>query len=1193
MKEVIERILNGQYVDDERGITVFDANLEWELKSGETKEGQFVIAASGDCLIEGTVVSSDPRLELSLEQFQGKQILVEYLFHGEYLEAGDEVQGAIYILSDRGELSIPFHAHVSEGAMDSSIGPVKNLFHFANLAKTNWGEALRLFYSPAFRQVFHANDKRFDTDYLGLCAYQMHSQNMEEFLIHVNKKQKVEYSVSAEKVEYEVLFAKSAGQLTEREILVHRNGWGYTNIQVEAQGEFIVLAKTSLSEDDFVGNSARFTFFLDVSACKEGRNQGRLLFLDTYTVLEVPVIVTVGERDLLSRTRMEQKRGLVKLCKLYQSFRMKKSNLSGWLKESNKMVDSIIALDERDMRFRLFKAQLLITEGRANEAGWILKHVASGLEQAEETREIIEQKVYYLYLQTLLEKDASYVEEVVYKLRQAYRQYPEDWRIGWLLLYLDQALTENPDKKLEFLERMYQRGCTSFVVYLETLLLFHQTPTFLRKLDSFELQVLYYGMKNQALNKELVEQVMYLASKSPKYHPVLYRIMRLMMKEYRDSRTLQIVCTMLITAGLYGPEYLHWYEAAIKEKCRITNLYEYYLLSVPMEQKVNLPKAVLMYFSYQNSLGPEQSAFLYRYIVERKEELQDIYETYYVKIQQFVIAQLLKKKISFDLAYLYEKFVTEDVLNEEILHSLAELAFAYELQVQDKQLQKVVVYQPMLLKPVEYPILSGKCTVCLYGEDSSIVFEDAKGNRFISSVSYTKKRFFGAGKYLPKLKELDDGIALDVYFARNNREASIKGKVEALRSKRVFLNTQVDNRLRAKEALRLLEYLYDADLMEQLDGLLSMMKDLPLQKTERTEVIKYLVLRMQYDKTRELLERYGVEAAEIPTLLRFLSGVIASEEMERQRDEVILAACSYVLKNGKYNQAVLEYLGQFYIGPIKGLRDLYHANRTFGVNNYRVAERILVQLLYTRAYLGERNEIFQYYVAQGAGERLEKAYLAQTAYDYFVKNRIEADFIFREIFDLYGRGEELPIICKTAFLRYCSELQTEEQKSYRGCMKEWFEEHLQSRLRFAFMKNLPMESDRGELEDKTIIEYRTAPGTRAKIYYVIVDDRKENGDYRSEFMREVYPGLFVKEFVLFYGESLQYYIMEETDGNSNLTESATIQSGDLDLNRGTTRYELINDILMSRSLQDYDTLDQSLEDYLVKDYFNENLFIRK
>ena len=52
MKEVIERILNGQYVDDERGITVFDANLEWELKSGETKEGQFVIAASGDCLIE-------------------------------------------------------------------------------------------------------------------------------------------------------------------------------------------------------------------------------------------------------------------------------------------------------------------------------------------------------------------------------------------------------------------------------------------------------------------------------------------------------------------------------------------------------------------------------------------------------------------------------------------------------------------------------------------------------------------------------------------------------------------------------------------------------------------------------------------------------------------------------------------------------------------------------------------------------------------------------------------------------------------------------------------------------------------------------------------------------------------------------------------------------------------------------------
>ena len=137
MKEVIERILNGQYVDEERGITVFDANLEWELKSGETKEGQFVIAASGDCLVEGTVVSSDPRLELSLEQFQGKQIPVDYIFHGENLEYGDEVQGSIHILSDKGELSIPFQARVSEGAMDSSIGPIKNLFHFVGKQHTD------------------------------------------------------------------------------------------------------------------------------------------------------------------------------------------------------------------------------------------------------------------------------------------------------------------------------------------------------------------------------------------------------------------------------------------------------------------------------------------------------------------------------------------------------------------------------------------------------------------------------------------------------------------------------------------------------------------------------------------------------------------------------------------------------------------------------------------------------------------------------------------------------------------------------------------------------------------------------------------------------------------------------------------------------------------------------------------------
>ena len=46
----------------------------------------------------------------------------------------------------------------------------------------------------------------------------------------------------------------------------------------------------------------------------------------------------------------------------------------------------------------------------------------------------------------------------------------------------------------------------------------------------------------------------------------------------------------------------------------------------------------------------------------------------------------------------------------------------------------------------------------------------------------------------------------------------------------------------------------------------------------------------------------------------------------------------------------------------------------------------------------------------------------------------------------------------------------------------------------------------------------------------------ENGqaeDYLSEYMQEVYSGVFFKEFVLFFGENIQYYIWKNPQTENN------------------------------------------------------------
>ena len=73
-------------------------------------------------------------------------------------------------------------------------------------------------------------------------------------------------------------------------------------------------------------------------------------------------------------------------------------------------------------------------------------------------------------------------------------------------------------------------------------------------------------------------------------------------------------------------------------------------------------------------------------------------------------------------------------------------------------------------------------------------------------------------------------------------------------------------------------------------------------------------------------------------------------------------------------------------------------------------------------------------------------------------------------------------------------------------------------------------------------------------------------------MRDVYGGVCTKEFVLFFGETLQYYVTEEADGEEQLTESDSVQKSEMDYVRQESRFDKINDVIISRTMEDYESL---------------------
>ena len=1188
MQEIIDRILGGNF-DYENGSLEFSCSkIEISLSQGTAYEGSFHILSASDGYVKGSVLSDHLRMECMTDQFTGSDAEIFYCFHGENLAEGDVVKGAFSVVSNRGEYNLPFVVTVEHGVLNSSIGPIRNLFHFANLAKSNWKEAVRLFYDPELIRLFQGNDAHFYDNYRILSAYDGNEQNVEEFLICINKKQQLEFLTEEKELVKKLPRSGDNYGVTENTLTIVRNGWGYTRLQVECEGEFVFTEKEIISDDDFLGNRCRLPVYIDSSLCRPGKNFGRIYIYNAYTSLEIPVMVQLGDGAVARHVDHSHMQCISQMMKYYQEFRLKKIGTGTWLSETGKLVERMVTMDEKDVSARLFQAQLLITEERYNEAGWILDHTADMLEAQNATGG--ELWAYYLYLTTLIHRDPQYTLQMAEQVEQIYRYDRTCWRVAWLLLYLSEEYNRSTSGKWMFLEKQYRYGCNSPVIYLEALALLNGNPALLRKLNGFELQVLNFGVRQNAVNDSLVEQLLYLSGRVREYSPLLCRILRNLYEKKNDVRILQEVCSLLIKGSKTGADAFLWYQRGVESHLRITNLYEYYMASIDMEAIQELPKVILMYFSFQSNLDYEHSAFLYAYLLRHRKEYEELYQHYEPRMERFVIDQIQKQHINRHLAALYQEFLSPAIVTEMMAKPLSRLLFAHLVRVEDARMRKVIVSQPGNLTLSETALQNGIAWVAVYGNEYTIAFEDAYGNRFLKNVEYTLEKLLVPGKYLRLLEHyVPDTAELDLYFMENGRTEEGISSTKIMRMARLAGNAAVEQKLRNTISVQLVQAYFDADNMQALDEYLQEISGEALSEEQREIILRFLVLRGNYEKAYEWIGHYTPYFVDAKILLRLTDGVIS--QALHDGETVLYAAALTVFRKGKYNGQILEYLVRYAAGTTKELRDIWKTARSFEIDCYGLSEKILLQMLFSGAFVGERLDIFRYYVSQGARQEIEEAVLVQSSYDYFCREKITEEFIFREIRSCYLRGEETQRICKLAYLKFYAENKDKMEREDEPLIQEFLQEMMKEHIHLNFFREykdcLPQLQ---EMKDKTIVEYHTRGGVRARIHYVMLHENGQAEDYLSEYMQEVYSGVFFKEFVLFFGENLQYYIMEESEKEEQLTESGSLQRSDIMNESPDSKYEIINDMMISMTLQDDTTLDHLIEEYYRREYLDHRLF---
>ncbi|MCM1414600.1 MAG: DUF5717 family protein, partial [bacterium] len=737
---VVDEILDGKFHVEDGPLTFSCPRVELSLSAGSVCEGSFFVYGPEGLVTEGRVQASDLRMECVTERFGGSEDEIFYRFDAVGMEAGEAVSGSFHLISNRGEYYLPFQVQIESGEIDSSLGEIRNLFHFTNLARSSFEEAVKLFYSPAFGRVFSGHDRQYYAAYKGLSSTPGNVHNVEEFLLEINKKKPMEYIPEESEIRIE-----DPVEDMRYAFVVNRNGWGYTKLLIRTEGDFLRTEEETADDVSFLGNVYRLYYHIDTERLHDGCNFGAILLGRENGEIRIPVTVVRQRQDgRHAAFRREKKQLTVQLMTYYQAHRLKKIGKDTWLAETRKLLERMEQLDGKDVAVKLFQSQMLLSGERDNEAKWQIEKLKGAAEAERERNPAV--WCYYLYLTTLVKNDDAYVDEVAEKVRRLYERRRGDWRIAWLLLYLSEEYTESPARRWLFLEELFAGRCTSPLIYLEAWNVVAMNPAMLRKLDRFEEEILTYAVKNKLMQEDVLLQVVYLAGQKRSYSERVVRILQGCYEQLPHREALHEICTQLIKGSRFGEACFPWYRAGVEENLRITRLYESYMMSLPADFDGELPQMVLMYFAYRSDLPWETTARLYAYVYRRRDTLVDIYVNYMASMERFVVEQIRRGRINRDLAYLYSRLIELPMIDEESAKALVSLLFMREVRTDNRQAKEALLAYPCRADIKHYPLTDGRAFVPVYEEGCKILLGDERGNRSTQSISCQTETLMNPGK---------------------------------------------------------------------------------------------------------------------------------------------------------------------------------------------------------------------------------------------------------------------------------------------------------------------------------------------------------------------------------------------------------------------------------------------------------------
>ena len=1169
MKDKLLRFARGNFSDAKANIHLSEKAINLKTEEGRDYHGSFLIGNEAGISMKGILYSECSYIKFESEQFTGTEVCVKYVFSPGKLTAGEKVSGEICIISSCGEVIIPLNAEIVVPVVETNESRISNLNQFAEYASKHPGEAIDVFCSEQLVPVFLYRDINRQILYDTLIKGPQPAQAMEEFLINTKKKNRVVISVDRNYISYNDCVHDIADS-----ILISRNTWGYQEIFISSDVEYIIPEFRHMNTERFEGDSQKLAFRIDASLLRSGTNTGHI-FLDTINRhIEITILCEVysDEDTAAGRSRYVG----ASFLRAYMNYIMQKSDKETFISS----VDTIIVAARRyDME--LEAALLGAIKSIVNDSG-----INNCMDVIEELEPYTDLKSNASAYEVFLYAAACYIDFLAYsytgnackakemseRILSVYEKGYNDPAILYLLL---NSYERYKNEKYAVIEMytLLKNGETSPLIYYEYCNALKKHPDYMHEWDDIMVRPLAWGIKNGIFDMEMALTYTYHAGKLKYPGRIVLKSLERLYDDYGLEDTLRVICSILIRRSVVSERALAWYELGIEKKLRITQIYEYFMQSLPDNDERVLPNQVVTYFMYDNQLGDREKAILYASVIRSKESNPAVYDAYYDLIKEFAKKELAKGSMNKNYVVIYTDCIRKDEIAEEVSRLLPRVLFSNELVCSNPHMKEVCVVTDELACESITRLVDGRAMIDVCSDSQKIYLIDENGSRYLDNNYYILNRMLRFDGYAEKCFEYNkEDVNLLVYmYISSIKDYHIDKDIITIRryaKKTLKLRDYYDK----LNMTALINYYYEHAEGEYLDEILS-----DSGVSDRTEMY---IIRGMYDKALEDIRIYGFDNVSTARLNRFCNDMIEDIGIQTEND-IIVKASYKIFKEGSYSDNILRYLVQHYTGPLDNMINLWKTSKGFDIGTKELTERILVQAVFTESTKKEINEVFKSYFEYEWLRQVARAYACHRAYSYLTDDCEIDDFLWFFIRD--NMIKEQNVCCELAVLK---RLSSEERLNIqeRDYCDVKLSEMTGKGIIFDFYKKFEGKVDiPAGISDREFMQCIKRPGMDVKVSY------ETDGKIRSAKANEVYYGVYVKEIAVFADESINYEFYEEKGNSRVVLKKGTItytESKETDI----TRFRMLNDMIACRSEGDIDGLYDRMECYIRLDEASKQLF---